>query len=130
MARETLHLVPGWRAEKEERTVAVEYREIPHFYSQPSSGRKIKQYEVFVDGVKVGKVYSHEYTSSTNWAGTRLRRDLGTSLKWAWSRTGKIRKGERRDNYPGLYSNTRRGAVVDMLGYGMARVQRVKREGV
>ena len=118
---ETLKLTrqESWSDPREEATIEVEYREIPHFYSQDTRrGRKIKQYEVYVGGKLVGTVHSFEHHSHTNYAGSMLRRDLGYPIRWAWNRTDR-KKGSygRTSNSPGLYSSTRRGATIQMLGY-------------
>lgn len=121
MATEKLTLVRGYGKKAEWRDFEIEYREIDHWLPHETTrrGRKLKRYEVLVDGERLGTVESNEHTSSTTYKGTRIRRDLGRPVRWSWE----IDTNSR--TFPGLYSDTRRTATVEMLnrklgtfGYG------------
>lgn len=112
MATETLKLTSyPFGAPSETMVVTVEYREVPHFYTNAVE-KGLKRYEVLVDGEVVGTVHSFEYHSHTTYKGTMIRRDLGTPKRWAWRGAD-----GRSENFPGLYASTRRRAVSSMLGY-------------
>lgn len=89
--------------------VEVEFREIAHWLTDPvaDNGRKLKRYEVLVGGKVVGKVESFEHHSHTTYAGSRIRRDLGTPVRWTWD----------APNQSGhfLPRETRKSATSDLL---------------
>lgn len=79
------------------------------------------------EGVEIGTVERDRHYSSTTYAGTRIRRDLGEPVGWSWNRHRLenehiAQKGDwheriraTQSNAPGLYKDTRREAARALL---------------
>lgn len=67
-------------------------------------------YDVYVDGEKVGRVYSETRQLSNTYAGTVIRYDYAPSVKWSWEGLS-FREGP----YPGFHRDTRVEALENML---------------
>jgi hypothetical protein len=109
MATETLKLTGKYQTP--DRIAEVEYRR-----TDPAGGRmdgdEETYYEVLVDGELVGTIESITYEGHTTYAGSRIRRDLGTRKEWTW----RSADGKRRCPAT-LWEATRRDAVAAMLGF-------------
>jgi hypothetical protein len=114
MATETLKL-SGY--EMTPRTVVVEYLPREHYSPERIYRRDstLKAYTVVIDGVEVGHVEQVETTSERYVRGSRIRHITGHPVRWGW-----FNKQTRKRHSPGVYADTRRDAVADMLGFHSA----------
>lgn len=108
-------------------TAEVEYRKAPYYnhdtdYVPDFKGKPLASWDVYLDGVLIGRVRQIEKSTSRSPRTSRIRWGISSHLEWGWDRPHTVGPNPhgRTTHYPGLYSRTRRGAVAGMLGYTVA----------
>lgn len=106
-------------------THTIEYRRVREHYGRALDSDEAI-YEIYVDGASepAGYISKTSVQTSRSPITSRIRYGLGSHFEWSWDLYRHTPEGERwlngRDrstNYPGLYGETRRLAVSEMLGY-------------